>query len=196
MNVAATRAQAQMLLTLRPIRMLLLHRYVYERGTLGSRPSDRENRRENTNRERDGELPVWQRSGLGSDSGAADLGWTGDDGMDLPVGGVFAAWPSQWRRLSGLGSATVGRTGGDLLVGGVFAAWSSSGSATVGQTGGDLPVGGVFVAWSSPGSGRTLQPSRWQRLSGLGSPTVGRTGGDGAVGGQAVMVQWFFFFFF
>jgi len=64
----------------------------------------------------------------------------------------------------------------------------------VGQTGGDLLVGGVFAAWSSPSSGRTLQPSRWRRLSGLGRPTMGRTGGDGAVGGQAVMVQWVFFF--
>jgi hypothetical protein len=141
---------------------------------------------------------VWRCSGLGSDGGAADLGRTGGDGMDLPVGGVLAAWPSpgsgrtlrpsRWRLLFGLGSATVGRTGGDLPVGGVFAAWSSSGSgrrlgsATVGQTGSDLLVGGVFAAWSSPSSGRTLQPSRWRRLSGLGRPTMGRTGGDGAVG--------------
>jgi hypothetical protein len=37
---------------------------------------------------------VWQRSGLGSDGGVADLGRVGSDGMDLPVGGVFAVWSS------------------------------------------------------------------------------------------------------
>jgi hypothetical protein len=73
---------------------------------------------------------VWRRSGLGSDGGAANLGRTGGDGMNLLVGGVFAAWsspgsgqalrPSWWRRLSGLGSATVGRTGGDGVVGFFF----------------------------------------------------------------------------